>query len=867
VAFDYQDRHRQFQERRRPLGSKRPSFVVFEIAMIVRNRPIIRGGLIYVLLSALLPSFFAAVIVAEARGASRPHYGSAGGVSGIGHYYPGTWGIVEVQLANPFRESIELLSVLSFQGHGDAQFGRRVWVPANARRTTWYPVLPPATRPINRRSWDLQSFLFEEDSQRDMPIPAVSGEMHMDSFLPLGRPTSLTGLIADPQDEEELTNVLWAARLSRNIDKTVAILDWRRLPPTVESLDGLDQLMVASNQILTDTAACAAIRDWLHRGGRLWLYLNAVDPTTIGRLFGDALQISVVDRVQREQLQIYSHDLRGKQQSGAELRIEQPVELIRVIFSNARVSHSVDDWPIAAWIDVGRGTLLVTTLGGPGWHRDRTAQDQLPQSRDDQNQGVKYLATEPLRDVAFGFLAERNRSSLSTGELEQSASEQIGYSIVSRQRVAAVLGLFCLGIAVAGITLARMGSLEQIGWIGPLGVVLASAVLLSVGRASRGTVPKTVAVIQFAETSPDTSAIQVSGLAATYSADKSTDRLSAGNGGLFRPNLNDRGGTVLRMISTDRNKWELRNVVLPAGKQLIPFSQSYDSERTVRAIGTFGDDGLTGTISTGPFGQLSDAILAMPSTRHLAVQLAGSGNFAANAQAVLAPGEFLAGGLLTDEQRRRIRVYESLFDQRDDREPYPSEPTLLVWAKPLDLGFQLFEDVAQTGSTLVSIPLQLTAPPPESRVRIPGPFIRYRAVGTATSATFDERKRRWVGPFPMGLDTTLQFQLPNEVLPIRVDSARLTIGIKALSRELQITGFVDGKPLVLESRRSPLGRIDIRIDRKDVLQVNETGELTLGINVGDVHDDEGNRILDPGESQMWRIDDVQLEITGVTLTR
>lgn len=795
--------------------------------------------------------------------AQSPYYNSPAGASGVQRYDPRTWGVVEVQLANPGRQSKELLSVMAFRDHADRQFGKRTWVPANARRTTWFPVLTPAVPPAEGKSWSVQSFLFEGDSQ-ETAILARTGEMQMDSYLLLGRGLPLTGLIADPDDMDELTHLLWAARLSRNLPKSVVWLEWERLPPTVESLDGLDQLLVASNQVLSHPATCAAIRNWLHRGGRLWLYLNAVDPDTIGALVGDALQISVVDRVQRDRLQVSSHELRTKQPSGPELQLDHPVELLRVMFSQAQPSHTVDDWPVAAWTTVGRGALLVTTLSAPAWLRARTPSDQLPNTPDDRNDHVQYLATEPLLEVASQFFIERNPPAIAPHALQDNAAEQIGYSIVGRPRVAAVLGVFCAGFALVGIVLARRRMLEQLGWIGPLAAVIASAVLLSIGHASREAVPRTVVMLQTAEVSPFSEEIQVSGLATTYSADKSADLRAASAGGVFWPELGERDGQVLRMISTDRHRWELRNLTMPAGQQSFPLTHSYQPTEPVRAVCTFGADGLEGTIIPGPFEGLADAVLAMPSTRNLAVELRDGGRFAVAADAVLAPGEFLTGPLLTDEQRRRSRILELLSEPQHGTEAYPAQPTLLLWAKPLDLGFQILSGAQHTGSTLVSLPLRLVPPAPGTAIQISGPFVRYRPVGAAQSVTFDERRRRWVGPLPTGVETTLQFQLPSEVLPIRVTSATLTISIRALSRELQIIGFAEDQPVLLESSRSPLGTVEFPIDREDVLRVNDAGELMLGINVSDIHDDEGNRVLDPSDAQQWRIDDVQLSISGMT---
>jgi hypothetical protein len=206
-----------------------------------------------------------------------------------------------------------------------------------------------------------------------------------------------------------------------------------------------------------------------------------------------------------------------------------------------------------------------------------------------------------------------------------------------------------------------------------------------------------------------------------------------------------------------------------------------------------------------------------------------------------------------------------MFQDDDDRSPYPSQPTLLFWSDPLDLGFQMLEGAEQNGSALVSMPLQLTRPQEGTRVVIPGPFVTYRSVGAETAATFDARKRRWSDPFLEGVDTTLQFQLPVELLPIQLENVTLTVDINAPSRELQITSVTEGPPVILDSRQSPLGRLTFEIDGDDV-QVNHAGELMLGINVADEKDENSNVILDPSEAQFWQINDVQLEVVGVVVS-
>ncbi|MCA9156672.1 MAG: hypothetical protein KDA72_00015 [Planctomycetales bacterium] len=811
---------------------------------------------------------FLALLCSEAGAEDdrRPYYAQAGGPAGLGTYEPGKWGAAAVQLVNPTKVPAEVLSLLNFRGNSNIQFGRRVWIPPRARRLTWFPIRAPESAPARKNVWEVQSFLFDVTTQSETPIPAAFGQMQIENILPLSRGPALTGLIVDDEHEDAMRELIWAVRLARNYRKTVSVMNVQRLPPTVECLDGLDQLVIATDQVFADTAACIAIREWLHRGGQLWILLDRVEPELVSRLTGDAFQVSVVDRIDLTRLQFHSHDAQGQRPSGEERKFDHPIEMVRAVFTGFRASHTVDGWPAAAWTKVGRGNLLVTTVGSRAWLRGWAAGEHAPAKVGDAHEGVFLVATEPLQEVAFELLTEAEPPPLTPGDFEESVSEQIGYRIASRGKVGALLGAFSIGLVVIGMFLARRDSLEHLGWLGSVAVVLTSVSLLAVGRASREAVPRAVAVTQFVETSSFTDEFQVTGLAAAYSPDKSFESLVGSRGGRLTPELDVHGGTVLRMISTDRDKWELHNLVLPAGQQLVPFSNSYHVSHPVTATATFGPNGLYGQISVGPFEQSSDAILALPSGHNMAVNLSDKGHFTSGMNDVLVSGQFLSESLLSDEQRRRMEIYHLLFRRHDDRS-YPEKPTLLMWARPLDLGFRILEGVEQTGSALVSIPLDFTSPAPGTPVVIPAPLVSYRAVGAETSFAYDNRRRKWSGPFNKGLDTVLRFRIPQQVLPIQLDSVTLTIDIKAPSRELQILGLLNGEFTILDSRRSPLGKLGFEIDRADVLQVNSDGDLTLGINVGDARDGESNRLLDPSEAQTWTIEDLQLELTGKTVAQ
>src|ERR1700687_4454775 len=69
------------------------------------------------------------------------------------------------------------------------------------------------------------------------------------------------------------------------------------LPLSAEAYDGVDQFVLASGRIAHDPAGMRALKQWVQRGGTVWVLLDMVDPEVIAPLLGDALDFQVVDRI------------------------------------------------------------------------------------------------------------------------------------------------------------------------------------------------------------------------------------------------------------------------------------------------------------------------------------------------------------------------------------------------------------------------------------------------------------------------------------------------------------------------------------------------------------------------------------------
>jgi hypothetical protein len=286
------------------------------------------------------------------------------------------------------------------------------------------------------------------------------------------------------------------------------------------------------------------------------------------------------------------------------------------------------------------------------------------------------------------------------------------------------------------------------------------------------------------------------------------------------------------------------------------FQRSAVLQQPLKAVGSFTPHGFEGQWA-GPFETLDDAVIAVPGQPSLAVTADGTA-IRARSGDVLAPGQFIAGTLLSDEQRRRQVFYQQLLDP--DGYPPIHGPTLLGWTEPLDMGFQFPEAVERVGSALWAIPLELRRPESGTTVVVPSPLVKYRVVkgphGQGLSPLYDARTGHWVRASAAS-NVWLRFQVPREILPIDVQQARLTMRVTAPSRDVRIVRLVDGQVQTLAEHRNPIGQVQLAIDSSSVPELDEAGGLALGVIVSRVTDEDMEE-----KKATWKVDSLQLEITG-----
>ncbi|MFN0018160.1 MAG: hypothetical protein ACKVP0_07875 [Pirellulaceae bacterium] len=768
--------------------------------------------------------------------------------------------------------------------------------------------------PVGSTSGSLTTVLIDPFQKQEVLVRGGVGELQQSFSLSISESPS-TAIVNVPEDQvaagstaDLAYELSVAAKSAENLGRRISQLNDASLPAMSEAYAGLDQLIVADNRWSNDGPALNALRSWLYGGGHVWIMLDRIDVKAIEYLLGDDWTGELVDQVELTSYRIEpAKSLPGLQ--AFEQELDAPVRMVRVLVNDVEIASTVNGWPAAFWKQCGHGKLLVTTLspegwmqhkftaelneaptfsmpargptGGPGLRRPsegrprnetpapRSAphEDSAPSLADAQEAALvkaiqprTYVAVAPMRDLATEFFSSRLSSVVPSTVLEPHVQEYVGNSVPSRWLISGLLAGFGLLLAGLGGALWRINRLEWLGGAGPALAVGISSVLMLLGLAQRRSIPPTVASVQFIETARGTNAIRVSGIIDTYAPDATQTILASGGGGWIMPDRTGQLGQMTRMVWTGLDSWEWQYLPPAAGQRLADFTAATSTPRRIQAHATFNSGGLTGNLDMGGLVNPADAVIVTQQGR-LSADLRRDGSFLAHQ--VFSGEQFIAADLLSDEQNRRSRTLSAVLSN-PERGDYPLEPTLLVWADPLDLRFRFDEGHRQLGTALVAIPLILEQPAPRSEVKIPSPFLPYRGVrgpdGNAASAFYDHRRRVWQDR-SVPASAWLHFQIPSVLLPLEPLQAKVTVQVAGPMGKLEIAAVRGTDTVVLKTWSDPVGTLSAEITDPALLQVNDGG-LLLKISGGDPS--RPSLTNSSGKASYWRIESLRLEMTGTT---
>jgi hypothetical protein len=671
-------------------------------------------------------------------------------------------------------------------------------------------------------------------------------------------------MMQDPLDDAP-RHAVAAARSARNLVTAIPDLYGQSLPPVDKVIEGLDQLVICNDDLLGDGAALAAIRQWLYGGGRAWVMLDKVSPTTVRQLLGNRFDWDVVDHVLLDEFTLVHEQPQPGEDPPLQRTFDDPLQFVRIMVANGNVAYSINGWPAAMWCNVGHGQVLLTTLDARGWYREWKSADHQPK---DVIKKSSFAATEPLRILAEKFLKRRKEPAKVSEAFEEIVSEGLGHEVLPLRFVALILGGFCASLVVSTLVLARFGGTAVMGVLSPALALLAAVTIGIAGSVSHRATPQSMAIGEQIEVDEDFSTFQTSGVVSLYNQQKWDAPTGSDGGGFFVPGTGQTTGSTLRMVWTDLDRWRWENLTLPSGVQSASFSCAVPADSPVKATATLNREGIVVDFDPGSLGDVSDVLLLAPGRRAMQTHLQKNGTLLARVTDLLPPDQYATGTLVSGNQRRRQAVLRRLL-AADNLWP-SNDLVLLGWTQPLDLPFVLNDPQYRTGSALLTMPVTLTRPDTGTRVAIPSCLVGYRTIkgdhGTVSPA-YSNFDRKWVEQLVTATRANLRIDLPAVLLPMEVQHLSVTLNMVAPQREVTIlgkNGNSNGQSdMVFWTTQSPVGIARIDIEPTEAWQVIDPGDLTLMLSIGQHPHQEGGA----GAQAGWHIDDFSLDVEGTILAR
>lgn len=839
---------------------------------------------------------------ASSHAVDEPSGNVSGG--GIGRFTSGRWGLLRGSFHNPTDKDGEVtISVTPIQSQlsGDGEekkitglgndFARTVIIPPDCQRTVSWPVYMESGQ---TKTFSFRILVKRGGFESGDVIENSVGEPYRNfvSSNPNGRfaaenagpSPGYCGLMTSRDlDEPTYVRLQKLGEINRRIaGKPELVLDVfsDTLHGYAESLDPLDQLIVAEPNLGQHPDTCLAIRRWVQRGGRALVLMQLCGEESCRALLGDAVPFSVVDETSMVSVPLRRANMTELQKSlrqDAEIyrrEFEEPIEQIRAEFENAEVIWDVDGWPAILRVPYGHGMIYVSTIS------DRVLVEKRVRGGGPNSTYEDYYH-ECATDIHNLFLSPHEDLFVKQEDLQRAAEARIGYVIPGRTFGIAILSLFVLVMAGSAWFLYRT---DRAGKLVP--VTLCCAVLFGlpgviVGINARGVAPPTIVETRLGIIANGQSEFASVGVATLYNPSSQKVDVELEKDAYIRPEGEDtRGHKRLHWEENGATVW--RQFHQPAGAGHWVQSSVIRLDEPMRATGTLTKDGLLVSLTNRGQLQPQDVIIAANTPRQMAVEADGE-DLICRPDAVLTPGNYSNNAILTEKQNLHADLFQKLFANKADPEnPFLAQPTVLFFSESLPGGFLPRDGVRSETMTLMAVPLRYAPPKLGEEVQVPPIVIPFQIIPDldgGVSRAYDTGSTRWVDQSDGGT-TAVEFRVPDVAQPFEFSSADLLVRIRAGSRNVTLSAIVpdtqqaDGvqKLVPLHSEFSPVGDIAVQIP-KEVLNAQGNGNIRIAINVAEIEfkvDEEGKtekQIADELEElklkdNKWQFEAMQLKATG-----
>lgn len=680
--------------------------------------------------------------------------------------------------------------------------------------------------------------------------------------------TNDTNLTAIAMDAEPPSPIYWrwpetkpyftyefamASRIDAMFSRRCLILDGEPLPLSLIDWKLVNLLIVSSPLVFEDAANVAVMQQFLQGGGRVWIMLDNIDTDAIGDLLPDDQQIKTVSTVDlnRFEIEVANHSFAAQDRTVDSV---DSVRMKRVMHRGGLVTHSVDGWPAAIWITVGRGQLLLTTLASSAWLEPRQKQRSLDPAE-------QSTFTMPIWTTGFANEIHNPKSERPLNlSAEKYPIERIGNPVVARSFVALVLVGFCVCLIAFGVWHVFGGGLNRLGIVAPALALVASVPLVVASIVQRRDIPTMSTALQLVQVDAATGAF-LRESAAVYSSDSRAMELIGKGDGLAFPSSKIETG-VRSVVTDDFQSWRMTNNAWPAGTWRYN-TQLALPEISLHAQSYLTKEGLSIELPQDLPSPLQDVVVNM------SVGAQSLGRLVDGDKRLLVDGTLPAEGerwttdtIVSDEQRRRAEVYAKLFE--NIQEPQIPLRTLCGWTDLWPQAPKWNVDIERRGTALVNLPIRLATPDVGTPVRIPYPLIKIEHANVKkASSVFQEDLGKFISEATIATDAAFAFILPPEAVPIDAKLLSIDWDVKAPNRNVRLSCVCSDGNVELANLNSPSIPWVTKINDPRILKELRGGRIVFRIEISGGAEEES------GQSSFvsWSIKHLRLNVDGITLPR
>jgi hypothetical protein len=641
-----------------------------------------------------------------------------------------------------------------------------------------------------------------------------------------------------------------ASRVDAELSKDCISFEAMPFPLNAVDWKFIDTLILAEQNALEDAATVSVLQSFLNQGGRIWIMLDDIDTQAIAPLLEKDQQCTTLETVELHRF-VVETPKQSISLSDRTMDLATPVAMKRLVHQGGFATHTIDGWPAALVMPVGRGELILTALGSEAWIEPRYAQwseDPYFQSEFELRRWCKNLVDLVHTKRAVPLVSLMNMDY---------PLQHVGNPVVSRSVVAALLSLFCGSLFAFAAWRWSTGEMKWLGTVAPVLALVASVPMVMVAWLQKRDIPSMVAVFQLAQfNNPMGGSIRES--AVVYTPQSARMVLQSDRGGYALPDQSIESG--IKTITTDDfQSWRMENAAWPTGAWRYTTETSLP-HASMLVHGELNADGLLLTLPEGLPSPMKDPLLSYHAGSAALGEKLADGR-------ILFDGRFPAEGdrwtldaMVDKEHSRRTAIYKQILETTDRLQTQTR--SLFGWTDLFLEAPQWDTQLERRGAALVTFPIELATPSLGTEVLIPYPLVQLQnAEGANSSPIFLGSTGRWISQSSNRSESQLEFILPIEAVPLEPSEIQIDWDIQAPRRDVRLSCMRGDseEPILLASLSEPSIPWQSTLRDPAVLAEMRDGRLTLKIEISDDKQSGG--------SVPWRIRSMRMSVRGHTTAR